>query len=425
MIKKLKAKLDKSEFIKNLLTLMTGAGIAVLIPILSSPILTRIYSPKDFGVLAIFTTMVAIGTILATLKYESAIMLPKSKKDALNLSVLSFSISIIIIFFLFLIISLIGRSNFFEFFNAPELESYFYFILLVVFSSSIHQTFSSNLNKFKMYKYIAATKIAGTASSTGGKLFFGFNNFFSLGLVSGQALGSFATAIILAIKYFRNIFVFSDIDFKKIKEMAFKYKKFPIYDAPRAITAVLASNLHIILLLKFFGQDVVGIVAFTSTLIWVPFSVLSFSFYQVYYEKISTIDNKNTLFLTYKKVLLHLLPLPFIVFFVAMLTPPTIITFIFGNEWSELIYYLRPLSIWFSSHFIGNAISTIYTRLDKLKFLFIFNIVNILFMFLIIYMTHFFNISIINTLYFIAFSKVALYSFFCIYAFYAINKSDI
>jgi len=38
----------KSEFSRNVLTLMTGTTIAQAIPIAISPILTRIYTPKDF-----------------------------------------------------------------------------------------------------------------------------------------------------------------------------------------------------------------------------------------------------------------------------------------------------------------------------------------------------------------------------------------
>ena len=42
----------KSEFSRNVLTLMTGTTIAQAIPIAISPILTRIYTPEDFGLFA-------------------------------------------------------------------------------------------------------------------------------------------------------------------------------------------------------------------------------------------------------------------------------------------------------------------------------------------------------------------------------------
>ena len=78
MIKKLK---PKSEFSRNVLTLMTGTTIAQAIPIAISPILTRIYTPEDFGVFALYMAIAAIISVVSTGRYEMAIMLPKRNED--------------------------------------------------------------------------------------------------------------------------------------------------------------------------------------------------------------------------------------------------------------------------------------------------------------------------------------------------------
>ena len=75
MLNKLK---PKSEFSKNVLTLMTGATIAQAIPIAISPILTRIYTPEDFGIFALFIAITTIFGTIANGRYELAIMLPKN-----------------------------------------------------------------------------------------------------------------------------------------------------------------------------------------------------------------------------------------------------------------------------------------------------------------------------------------------------------
>ena len=82
MIKALK---PKSEFARNILTLMTGTAIAQAIPIAISPILTRLYSPEDFGVFALYMGVVSIGGILATGRYEMSVMLPKKDSDAMKI----------------------------------------------------------------------------------------------------------------------------------------------------------------------------------------------------------------------------------------------------------------------------------------------------------------------------------------------------
>jgi len=89
-IKNLKA---KSDFTKNVLTLLTGTTIAQAIPIAISPILTRIYTPIDFGIVALFMAIVATFGSIANGRYELAIMLPKSEEDAINLFALTLIIT--------------------------------------------------------------------------------------------------------------------------------------------------------------------------------------------------------------------------------------------------------------------------------------------------------------------------------------------
>ena len=61
----------------------------------SAPILTRLYSPDDFGLWALFTTIVSILTTIATLRYEFAIVLPRGERETSNVIVLCFVVSLL------------------------------------------------------------------------------------------------------------------------------------------------------------------------------------------------------------------------------------------------------------------------------------------------------------------------------------------
>ncbi|HFU77558.1 MAG TPA: translocase, partial [Epsilonproteobacteria bacterium] len=93
MLKKLK---PKSEFSNNVLTLMTGTTIAQAIPIAISPILTRIYTPEDFGIFALFMAITGVFSVVASGRYELALMLPRKEEESINI----FALGVIIIFFL-------------------------------------------------------------------------------------------------------------------------------------------------------------------------------------------------------------------------------------------------------------------------------------------------------------------------------------
>ena len=93
MIKKI---IPKSDFSRNVLTLMTGTSIAQAIPIAISPILTRIYTPDDFGIFALYMSIASIIAVIATGRYELAMMLPKKDSDAINILFIS-----IVVYYLF------------------------------------------------------------------------------------------------------------------------------------------------------------------------------------------------------------------------------------------------------------------------------------------------------------------------------------
>ena len=113
MLKGLK---PKSEFSRNVLTLMTGTTIAQAIPIAVSPILTRLYTPEEFGVLAIFISITAIFASIINGRYELAIGLPDSDDDAINIAAIGMLITVLVSITSLIIIYVfnIDITNFFD-----------------------------------------------------------------------------------------------------------------------------------------------------------------------------------------------------------------------------------------------------------------------------------------------------------------------
>ncbi|MCX6256295.1 MAG: oligosaccharide flippase family protein [Bacteroidia bacterium] len=91
----------KTEFSKNVLTLLSGTAIAQAIPILISPVISRMYSPAEYGVYTAFFNILMIFGILANARYELAIVLPEKDEDAINLVAvgvfLSISLSLVLL----------------------------------------------------------------------------------------------------------------------------------------------------------------------------------------------------------------------------------------------------------------------------------------------------------------------------------------
>lgn len=92
-----------NNFLRSILVLMTGTAMSQLIPIIASPLLTRIFSPENFGSFAFYLSIITIASTVVTGKYEQAIPLPKSNRSASYLTALSLVNSCIITLILFVI----------------------------------------------------------------------------------------------------------------------------------------------------------------------------------------------------------------------------------------------------------------------------------------------------------------------------------
>ena len=83
----------KSSFAKNVSVLASGTIIGQAAPILFSPILSRLFSPAEFGTLAIFLSYIIILYLMCQcLDMKFAVVLPKKDRDALHIVSLSISI---------------------------------------------------------------------------------------------------------------------------------------------------------------------------------------------------------------------------------------------------------------------------------------------------------------------------------------------
>ena len=80
---------------RGVLQIASGTVLAQGVAVLISPILTRLYDPVDFGVLAVYTALLTFGVAIATLRYELAISLPEDEDSALQIVVLCLLLSVL------------------------------------------------------------------------------------------------------------------------------------------------------------------------------------------------------------------------------------------------------------------------------------------------------------------------------------------
>lgn len=361
----------KSEFSRNVLTLMTGTTIAQTIPIAISPILTRMYTPEDFGGFALFVAMVGFISVIASARYEQAIMLPKKDEDAINIFALGFVLicctsvvsGILIVLFKESIVSLLDNI---------AVTNWIYLIPFTVFFVGLFNLLTNYNNRMKHYKDIANATILKSIVLASTQLIIGFIKPGIMGLVLGQIVSQFFANMKLLKNVIKDKTLLLAINKIKIFAISRKYKKFPKYNMPHALIGAISSNLPIYIFTPFFGSAIVGYYSLSLLIVFTPLMILAGATAKIYNQKVSELYNKkqDTYAFTVNiiKSLLKKILLPFLLF---VFFAPNIFGLIFGEQWIEAGKYTQILSVYLILNVIVSTVAYIpsLTGLQKKAFL--------------------------------------------------------
>lgn len=370
MIKKLKL---KSEFSRNVVTLMTGSMIAQAIPIAISPILTRIYTPDDFGIFALYMSIASIFSTFATGRYELAIMLPKKDEDAANVLFLSLMITFIITFVSLLII-LLFKKEIVSFLGSPSLTNWLYVIPLSVLLTGLYQSLNYWNNRKKQYKRLAVSRVTQSAVTGSTNLSMGFGGFGVSGLIVAGLVGQGAATSVLGRFIWKNdITMFHHL--KKIKLIALmkKYKKFPLLNLPNAfIDSFRLSGINL-LIAKYFATSTLGQFSLAWKMVQVPIVLVGGALGQVFFQKVAS-SKKCDL---YEIIIKYIIKASFVaapIFLFVYFFSEDIFGFVFGKEWVLAGEAASVMAPWLFINFVSSPLVSVMLVLNKQELVLLFSL---------------------------------------------------
>lgn len=361
MLNKLK---PKSEFARNVLTLMTGTTIAQAIPIAISPILTRLYTPEDFGVFALFMAISSILGTIATGRYELAIMLPKKDSDAINIFILGFLIVSFLSLFLLILVSFFN-SFFASLLGNEKIGFYLYFVPISVFFIGLWNILYYFNNRKKNYKDLSKAMVVRASVGCGAQLGIGLIKSGAIGLVLGQVFAQMFAIMKLIYKlkiYFKNY----KKSRKDIIKVAKRYSNFPRYSMASGFLNVSSYNIINIFISSFYNISTLGFYSLAQRVLGLPISLIGSSIGQVFLkeaimEKQQTGKATKTFNATLKKLIIISLPIFFILFF----SVRDLFIIVFGKKWEIAGYYAQILMPLYLFRFISSTLSSILIVYEK------------------------------------------------------------
>lgn len=355
----------KSEFSRNVLTLMTGTTIAQAIPIAISPILTRIYTPEDFGLFALFLAITNIIGSVANGRYELAIMLPEEDEDAINIAALGFSISSILSV-LILILVILFNDFFVSLTGNQEIGLWLYFVPITVFLLGLWNVLNYYNNRKKNYQDLRNAHIIRSIVLASTHLIVGFMKSGVTGLISGEIFSKLSANSRLLKNILTDKLLISKITKRKMINMAKRYKNFPMISLPSSFTTELYANLFSVLLSSLYNVALLGHYYMAQRVLGLPSALLGVSIGQVFFqsavkEKEKTGQARIIFKSTVKKLFLIALPFFVALFFIV----EDLFAFVFGENWRVAGTYSQILIPIFFVRLLATPVSMINTVFER------------------------------------------------------------
>lgn len=413
-----------SDFNKNVLKLMTGSTIAQAIPIAISPILTRMYTPEDYGIVTLFLTIATIFGAIANGRYEMAIVLPKKDEEAINIVALSLLIASAISFCL-LIFIIFFRDFILHFLGNDDLKNWLFFIPFIVFFIGLYNALNQLNIRLRSFDIIAKVKVLKAVILAVTQLTLGFFKLGSIGLLIGHIFSHIFSNGQLANSTIKNKKLIRSINFNQIFTMAKRYKKFPLITTWATLSNVLTQQITNIFISYLYSHSTLGHYSLVNRTVGLPSNIIGQAIGDVYFQKASE-DRKNlgNAKSAYMSTLMKLLIIGTPIFLFLFLIAEDLIAFVFGENWRIAGTYTKYLIPLFFIRFIASPLSLTNIVFEKQKIDFIWQI-SLLIITILLFFIAFLNNLTVET-YFILYSSVLFVHYFILLLItYVVSKGNI
>ncbi|MGM0767021.1 MAG: lipopolysaccharide biosynthesis protein [Pseudomonadota bacterium] len=345
--------LPKSVFARGVSVLVGGTASAQALMVLAAPLLTRLYTPEDFGILAVFTALLTFLTVVASGRYELAIPLPEKDQDAANITLLALLIvfaSTIITAVVFLVWPRAISATL----NVPELAHYLWLIPMGVFFIGSYQVFHKHAVRQQQFPTLAKTRIYQALGTLGIQL--GGYSLGPLALIGGQAAGQGIGASGLAISALKRP-EFKRCQWKEVRKQAVRYKDFPIYSTWTSVFNTASLQLAPVMFVSLYGAGVAGLYALTLRILSMPANLIGNAVGSVFLSEAPESKRNGNLADLVSKLHSRLamagsLPMVVILFF-----GPDLFALIFGAEWRRAGVYAQWMAPWLYLQFQWSPLS--------------------------------------------------------------------
>jgi O-antigen/teichoic acid export membrane protein len=359
-------------FVKNTLKLVVGNITAQVISLVAVPIITRIYSPSDYGIFGIYLSITTILCSVSTLHFHRALMLPENRNDAVNLLALSL---LSVIGFSFLVtVGVVFTNLGIGLTNARLLEGmrcYLWLVPLGVCVQGCALSFTFWALRNKIFSNLAIARITESISDRGLVLATGFlTHAGAIGLIGGRIVGPLLAQCYLVQQTVKSEIkvLWRSLSFPEMLRLARRYREFSLFSSLSIVVWRASTEIPLLFIAFFFSPTVVGFYVLAMRVINMPMLLIGDAVSNAFLQRATGETVKEaSLAIDTTRLFSRLIYLVLPPVLIILLFGKSLFGLVFGSEWSEAGVYAQILSISFFFQFLHRPLSTLFDVYERQK----------------------------------------------------------
>lgn len=270
--------MERGLFFRQFLALFSGTALAQLFNLASYPVLARLYTPADFGVLGTFIAAAAIPGALACARYELAITTaPHSGRKAV----------LWLCFLLAMIVASISTLIFTAYLwwaDVPHMTLLAPLMFVAVALTGGVNALTMYLMRHEAFSFASSGAVLRTAATVLVQMILAALIEGAIGLVIGFCAGLVAQSLLGLIVATRN-YNFGRPRQRGMKAMFTRFRPQVSVDIPGSLMAALSVNLLPFFLQALYGMKAVGHYSLGQRVAVMPLQLFNDSLAQVFFQR--------------------------------------------------------------------------------------------------------------------------------------------
>lgn len=355
--------LPGNTFARRVVVLAGGNVFAQAITVAVAPILTRLYSAQDFGLLAVFVTLLSLVSVVGALRYEQAIPMPEDDRQAAALLVLSLVV-LCVITGLAAIPLMFWREEIANFVRTPGLSAYMCLVPAGAFLAGVYGMLNRWALRRKAFTPLSSTRMSQSFFTAAIQL--AGVKLGAFALILGQVAGQSCGSVSLFFRVLRKDWaLIRSVRAREVADAALIYRKYPLYSTWTAICNTIGAQLPSVMFAAFFGPAAAGIYLLANRVLSTPMQLIGQAIGNVFLADAPAAMREGRLGPVVANVharLAHIGMPPTLILLVA---GPDIFALVFGDAWRQAGVFAQWLAPWLYLVFITSPMTSIFLVLER------------------------------------------------------------